>query len=88
MGKFGRYRVPSVAEPHPFLQEAPAVYVDAGSGSMIVQAAVAGAVGAGVAAKVAWRRIGGGLGRKKGQPAVDAEGTAAPAVAGDDTEQQ
>ena len=62
------------------------MYVDAGSGSMIVQAAVAGAVGAGVAAKVAWRRIG-GMGRgKKNQPVVETDSAAA--ISPDATEQQ
>ncbi len=37
------------------------MYVDAGSGSMIVSAVVAGAAGVGVVAKTQWRRITGGL---------------------------
>ena len=63
------------------------MYVDAGSGSMIVQGVVAGAVGAGVAAKVAWRRISGGRAAKRGSVAAPpAEGTAA--TTRDETEQQ
>jgi hypothetical protein len=53
---------------------------------MIVSAVVAGAAGAGVAAKVAWRRIG-GMGRgKKNQSAVETDSAAA--ITPDATEQQ
>lgn len=62
------------------------MYVDAGSGSMIVQGVVAGAVGAGVAAKVAWRRISGGRALKKNQAALEND-NAAP-VTRVETEQQ
>ena len=37
------------------------MYVDSGSGSMIISAVVAGAAGAGVVAKMGWRRLTGGL---------------------------
>ena len=63
------------------------MYVDSGSGSMIVQAAVAGAVGASVAAKVAWRRISGGRAGKKNAAALENDTTTAP-VTRDETEQQ
>ena len=39
-------------------------YLDAGSGSMIVGAVAAGAAGVAVAAKVGWRRMSGGFGKK------------------------
>ncbi len=39
-------------------------YLDAGSGSMIVGAVAAGAAGVAVAAKVGWRRMTGGFGKK------------------------
>ncbi len=45
-------------------------YLDAGSGSMIVGAVAAGAAGVAVAAKVGWRRMTGGFG-KKGEAAVE-----------------
>lgn len=41
-------------------------YLDAGSGSLIVQAVVGGAAGAAVAAKLYWRRL---LGRFRRPPA-------------------
>lgn len=62
------------------------MYVDAGSGSMIVQAAVAGAVGAGVAAKVAWRRVSGLRAGKRGQTPLEPD--TASATSRDETEQQ
>jgi hypothetical protein len=40
-------------------------YLDAGSGSLIIQAVVAGAAGAAVAVKLYWRRI---TGRFRKQP--------------------
>lgn len=40
-------------------------YLDAGSGSLIVQAVVAGAAGAAVAVKLFWRRL---VGRFRRQP--------------------
>jgi hypothetical protein len=46
------------------------VYVDSGSGSMIISAVVAGAAGAGVVAKMQWRKISGALKGKKGTPEV------------------
>jgi hypothetical protein len=52
---------------------------------MIVQAAVAGAVGASVAAKVAWRRISGGRAVKK-NAALDTD-TSTAAITRDDAEQ-
>ena len=39
-------------------------YLDAGSGSMLVGAVAAGAAGVAVAAKVGWRRMTGGFGKK------------------------
>jgi hypothetical protein len=39
-------------------------YLDAGSGSLIIQAVVAGAAGAAVALKLGWRRLTGKLRRK------------------------
>ena len=39
-------------------------YLDAGSGSLIIQALVAGAAGAAVALKLGWRRLTGKLRRK------------------------
>lgn len=58
-------------------------YLDAGSGSMIVGAVAAGAAGVAVAAKVGWRRITGGFGKKGGalesvEPAHVAEAVAEP----------
>ncbi|MFK3984668.1 hypothetical protein ACI2K4_30380 [Micromonospora sp. NPDC050397] len=41
-------------------------YLDAGSGSLIVQAVIGGAAGVAVAAKLYWRRI---FGRFRRQPA-------------------
>jgi hypothetical protein len=41
------------------------VYIDSGSGSMIVSAIVAGAAGAGVVAKHQWRKITGAARRDK-----------------------
>jgi hypothetical protein len=37
------------------------VYVDSGSGSMIISAVVAGAAGAGVVAKMQWRKLTGAI---------------------------
>jgi hypothetical protein len=42
------------------------VYVDSGSGSMIITAVVAGAAGAGVVAKSQWRRLTGKVRGGKG----------------------
>jgi hypothetical protein len=42
------------------------VYVDSGSGSMIISAVVAGAAGAGVVAKMGVRRITGAFKKDKG----------------------
>ena len=55
------------------------MYIDSGSGSMIVSAVVAGAAGVGVVAKVGMSKITGAFRRK---PAFDAEPQA------DTTEQQ
>lgn len=41
-------------------------YLDAGSGSLIVQAVIGGAAGVAVAAKLYWRRL---VGRLRRQPA-------------------
>jgi predicted nicotinamide N-methyase len=41
------------------------VYIDSGSGSMLVSAIVAGAAGAGVVAKMQWRRLTGAVRREK-----------------------
>jgi hypothetical protein len=41
------------------------VYIDSGSGSMLVSAIVAGAAGAGVVAKMQWRRLTGAVKRDK-----------------------
>ena len=55
------------------------MYVDSGSGSMIISAVVAGAAGAGVVAKVGMRKITGAFKRDKGvtpeitAPTTDAE---------------
>jgi hypothetical protein len=46
-------------------------YLDAGSGSLIIQALVAGAAGAAVALKLGWRRLTGKL-RRKPAPTQDA----------------
>lgn len=52
------------------------MYVDSGSGSMIISAVVAGAAGAGVVAKVGMRKITGAFKRDKGAtPQVDAPAT-------------
>lgn len=59
------------------------MYVDSGSGSMIISAVVAGAAGAGVVAKVGVRKITGAFKRNKG---ADQTGSATPAT--DTTEQQ
>jgi hypothetical protein len=59
------------------------VYVDSGSGSMIISAVVAGAAGAGVVAKVGMRKITGAFKRDKGQTQT---GSTTPAT--DTTEQQ
>ncbi|MFF5173456.1 hypothetical protein ACFY3U_12540 [Micromonospora sp. NPDC000089] len=45
-------------------------YLDAGSGSLIVQAVVGGVAGAAVAAKLYWRRL---VSRFRRQPAAPAE---------------
>jgi hypothetical protein len=42
-------------------------YLDANSGSLIIQTVVAGAAGAAVAVKLGWRRIAGKLPRKETQ---------------------
>lgn len=55
------------------------MYVDSGSGSMIISAVVAGAAGAGVVAKMGVRRITGAFKKDKGAtpeitaPATDTE---------------
>lgn len=41
------------------------MYIDSGSGSMLVSAIVAGAAGAGVVAKMQWRRLTGAVKRDK-----------------------
>ncbi|WP_328349129.1 hypothetical protein [Micromonospora sp. NBC_00421] len=46
-------------------------YLDAGSGSLIVQAVVGGTAGAAVAAKLYWRRFAARLGRQPTEPAAD-----------------
>jgi hypothetical protein len=48
-------------------------YLDAGSGSLIVQAIVAGTAGAVVAVKLYWRRITGRFRRQPAQAQVEAE---------------
>jgi hypothetical protein len=48
-------------------------YLDAGSGSLIVQAIVAGAAGIAVAAKLYWRRL---TGLFKRQPQPESQATA------------
>jgi hypothetical protein len=65
------------------------VYVDSGSGSMIISAVVAGAAGAGVVAKMQWRKLSGKLRGGKGDSVETTTGTttAAPVTA-DKTEQQ
>ena len=60
------------------------MYVDSGSGSMIISAVVAGAAGAGVVAKVGMRKITGAFKRDKG--GMTQNGSATPAT--DTTEQQ
>ena len=44
------------------------MYVDPGSGSMIMTAVVAGAAGAGVVAKTQWRKLTGAFKGKKDAP--------------------
>jgi hypothetical protein len=52
------------------------VYVDSGSGSMIISAVVAGAAGAGVVAKMQWRKVSSALKGKKGAtPVVETSAT-------------
>jgi hypothetical protein len=46
-------------------------YLDAGAGSLVIQAVVAGTAGVAVAAKLGWRRMTGKL-RRKASPADDA----------------
>jgi hypothetical protein len=53
--------------------QTPLAYLDAGSGSLIVQAIVAGAAGAVVAVKLYWRRITGRFRRQPAQAQVEAE---------------
>jgi hypothetical protein len=60
------------------------VYVDSGSGSMIISAVVAGAAGAGVVAKMQWRRLTGAMKGKKDL----AQGPTTAGTAIDKTEQQ
>ncbi len=60
------------------------MYVDSGSGSMIISAVVAGAAGAGVVAKMQWRRLTGAMKGKKDLP--QSPTTAGTAI--DKTEQQ
>ena len=48
-------------------------YLDAGSGSMMVQAVVAGAAGAAVVGRLGWQRITAPLRKKRAEPAVDAD---------------
>ena len=57
------------------------MYVDSGSGSMIISAVVAGAAGAGVVAKMGMRRITGAFKKDKG----DSAGSSTPMT--DGTEQ-
>ena len=45
------------------------MYLDPGTGSVILQAVLAGVLGVGVFARVFWRRIKGLFGRKDSQPA-------------------
>lgn len=59
------------------------MYVDSGTGSMLISAVVAGGAGAAVVAKTQWRRISGAFKGKKDAGPV--EGTATP---GTDAEQQ
>lgn len=61
------------------------MYVDSGSGSMIISAVVAGAAGVGVVAKMQARKLAGKF--KKGDNTTVDTSTAAP-VTGDKTEQQ
>lgn len=58
------------------------MYVDSGSGSMIISAVVAGAAGAGVVAKVGMRKITGAFKRDKGGA------TQSPATPATDTTEQ
>ncbi|HWL37859.1 MAG TPA: hypothetical protein VNQ77_16855 [Frankiaceae bacterium] len=51
------------------------MYVDSGSGSMIISAVVAGAAGAGVVAKMGMRRITGAFKKDKGAPEITAPTT-------------
>jgi uncharacterized transporter YbjL len=52
------------------------VYVDSGSGSMIISAVVAGAAGAGVVAKMQWRKITGAIkGGSKSTTPLDSAAT-------------
>ena len=62
------------------------MYVDSGSGSMIISAVVAGAAGAGVVAKMQWRKLSSKVRGGKGD-AIE-NGTPAAPVMGDKTEQQ
>lgn len=55
------------------------MYIDSGSGSMLVSAIVAGAAGAGVVAKMQWRRLTGAVRRDKtAATRSDATPTSAP----------
>lgn len=50
------------------------MYLDSGSGSMLVSAVVAGAAGAGVVAKMAWGKVTGGIRKDKStDTSTDAE---------------
>lgn len=52
-------------------------YLDAGTGSMIVQAVVAGTAGAAVVAKVGWRRMTGTARKRLAGPTQDSPATTA-----------
>ncbi len=56
-----------------FLAVATPYYLDAGTGSMLVQMAVAGVAGAAVFAKVGWAKVTAPFRRKRSGDAVEAE---------------
>jgi hypothetical protein len=50
-----------------------AAYIDPGAGSLVVQGIIAGLIGAGLAIKVFWRRIGDALGLRRRRDDDDAD---------------
>ena len=56
-----------------FLAVATPYYLDAGTGSMLVQMAVAGVAGAAVFAKVGWAKVTGPFRRKRSGDSVEVE---------------